>query len=200
MTEPRSGRPRSTSRRALEQIALELFEEQGFEATTVEQITDRAGVSRRTFFRYFDSKAAVLWSEFDLQVEALHQLLADAGPDLPLTEAIREAVLKSNHYAADDVGELRSRMQVIANTPAIGASANVHYDAWAGALAAFAARRLGQGSRDLIPQAIGFSALGVCRAAFDQWVTRRDDDLISYLDSALTAWSTGFAQLTPQHG
>jgi mycofactocin system transcriptional regulator len=193
--EPRSGRPRSTSRHALEQIALELFEEQGFEATTVEQITDRAGISRRTFFRYFDSKAAVLWSEFDLEVDTLHGLLAGADPGLGLTAAIREAVLKANHYEVDDVGELRARMQVIANTPALGASANVHYDGWAGALAAFAARRLGQHEHDLIPQAIGFSALGVCRAAFDAWIARRDTDLISYLDAALTAWCTGFAHL-----
>jgi hypothetical protein len=94
----------------------------------------------------------------------------------------------------DDVGELRARMQVIANTPAIGASANLHYDAWAGALAAFAARRLGQDAHDLIPQAIGFSALGVCRAAFDRWLGLRDTDLITYLDAALTAWTTGFAE------
>src|SRR4051812_42568170 len=80
LDEPRSGRPRATSRRVLELIALDLFTEQGFDATTVEQISERAGVSRRTFFRYFDSKAAVLWSEFDHEVETLHRLLAEA-PD-----------------------------------------------------------------------------------------------------------------------
>ena len=194
--EPRSGRPRSTSRRALEQIALQLFDEQGFEATTVEQISERAGVSRRTFFRYFDSKAAVLWSEFDQEVELLHQLLREAPPERPLVEAIKQAVLAANHYGVDDVAELRTRMKVISTVPALGASAAVHYDNWAGALSEFAARRLGLPRADLIPQAIGFSALGVCRAAFDQWVQRQDADLINYLDLALTAWMTGFSHCT----
>ena len=197
LAHPLSGRPRATSRRALEQIALQLFDEQGFDATTVEQISERAGVSRRTFFRYFDTKAAVLWSEFDQEVEMLHQLLSAAPPDQPLVEAIKQAVLSANHYGVEDVAELRARMKVISTVPALGASATVHYDGWAGALAEFAARRLGQSASDLIPQAIGFSALGVCRAAFDQWVNRHDSDLITYLDIALTAWMSGFSALTP---
>jgi mycofactocin system transcriptional regulator len=193
LDEPRSGRPRATSRMALEAIALRLFEEQGFEATTVEQIADAAGVSRRTFFRYFENKAAVLWSEFDQEVDTLHALLAATPEDVSLGEGIKQAVLAANHYGKADVIGLRTRMNVIATVPAINASATVHYDGWAGALAAFAARRLGQDPHDLLPQAIGFSALGVCRAAFDQWVRRGDADLILYLDQALTAWKTGFA-------
>ena len=193
--ETRSGRPRATSRRTLERIALGLFAEQGFDATTVEQIADRAGVSRRTFFRYFDTKADVLWSEFDAEVQTLHRLLAEAPADRPLTEAIRQAVLAANHYGVDDVAGLRTRMRVVSGVPALQASSTAHYDNWAGALAQFAARRLGQQPNDLIPQAIGFSALGVCRAAFDQWVTRRDDDLIRYLDQALSAWKSGFTEL-----
>lgn len=191
--ETRSGRPRATSRRVLERIALQLFSEQGFDATTVEQISERAGVSRRTFFRYFDSKTAVLWSEFDQEVQTLDRLLRETPPEQPMTQAIRQAVLQANHYGVEDVAELRARMQVISTVPALGASATVHYDEWAGALAQFAAGRLGQHPDDLIPQAIGFSVLGVCRAAFDQWVKRRDADLIEYLDRALTAWMSGFA-------
>jgi AcrR family transcriptional regulator len=57
---PRRGRPPGTNARALELIAVELFTANGFEKTTVEQIAAKAGVSRRTFFRYFDSKSAVL--------------------------------------------------------------------------------------------------------------------------------------------
>ncbi len=100
-----------------------------FDATTVEQISERAGVSRRTFFRYFDSKAAVLWSEFDHEVETLHQLLRETAPQLPMAQAIRQAVLQANHYGVDDVAELRTRMHVISTVPALGASATVHYDA-----------------------------------------------------------------------
>jgi mycofactocin system transcriptional regulator len=194
--EQRTGRPRVTSRRVLEKIALELFDEQGYDATTVEQITERAGVSRRTFFRYFDTKAAVVWSEFDHEVATIRDLLQHAPAEQPIVDTIRAAVLAANHYGVDDVAALRARMHVISTVPALGASASIHYDAWAGALADFVGRRLGLDSGDLIPQAMGFSALGVCRAAFDQWVKRRDSDLIDYLNIALTAWMTGFDQAT----
>src|SRR5271165_396498 len=105
---PRRGRARATTNRELELIALRLFSEQGFEATTVEQIATGAGISRRTFFRYFDSKAGVLWNEFDAEVTTIRTLLTEMPDDLPIMEAVREAVIAANHNAADDVPELRT--------------------------------------------------------------------------------------------
>src|SRR5688572_21553748 len=102
----RRGRPPGTSARALELIALRLFTEQGFDETTVDQIASAAGVSRRTFFRYFASKADVLWSEFDAEVETIRGLLAATPEDLSVMEGVRRAVLAANHYRAEDVPEL----------------------------------------------------------------------------------------------
>ena len=53
------------------------FVEQGYEATTVEEITERADVSTTTFFRYFPSKAEVLLSDHGEQLPALHQAIVD---------------------------------------------------------------------------------------------------------------------------
>jgi mycofactocin system transcriptional regulator len=189
----RSGRPRLTSRRAIELVALRLFDEQGFEATTVDQISEAAGVSRRTFFRYFETKADVLWAEFDTEVQSLHALLAAAPSEQSVGAAVKAAVLGVNHYGVDDADELRARMRVIGGVPALAGGADVHYEAWVDAIAEFAAKRLGQHRDGLIPRAIGFSALGACRAAFDYWVARHDADLIAYLDQALTMWMKGIA-------
>lgn len=193
---PRRGRPSGTSARALELIALRLFTERGFDETTVEDIASAAGVSRRTFFRYFDSKTAVLWHEFDGEVGALRAAFAGVGDDVPLMDAIRHVVVGVNSYRAEDVPELRTRMNLITSVPALQASAAPHYDAWERAVTEFAAARLGRPVDSLYPLAIGRTTLAACRAAYDRWVAHADDDLTVYLDLALRALAAGFEPST----
>lgn len=188
----RRGRPRGTSARALELIALRLFTEQGFEETTVDQIATAAGVSRRTFFRYFDTKSDVLWSEFDAEVETIRGLLARTPDGLPIMEGVRRAVLAANHYRAEDVPELRMRMSLLSSVPELVASAAIHYDAWERAVIDFVARRSGQPPGSLYPLAVGRAVLAACRAGYDRWAARADADLTVYLDAALRALAAGF--------
>jgi len=188
----RRGRPPGTSARELELISLRLFTRDGFEDTTVERIAAAAGVSKRTFFRYFDSKADVLWHAFDGEVRSLRAAFAAVPPDVPLLDAIRTAVVGVNRYRAEDVPELRTRMSLITSVPALQASAAQHYDAWERAVSEFAAARLGEPADALYPLAIGRATLAVCRAAYDRWVERADADLTVYLDRALRALAAGF--------
>jgi mycofactocin system transcriptional regulator len=188
----RRGRPPGTSRRALELIALRLFTRQGFDATTIEQIAAEAGVSKRTFFRYFSSKAGVLWSEFDHEVETIRAALAEEPAGVPMMDAIRRAVVAANHYGLPDVPELRARMNLIATVPALQSSSAVHYAAWEEAISDFAAARLGQPADSLYPLAVGRATLAACRAAYDRWSARADADLTFYLDAALSALTAGF--------
>lgn len=190
---PRRGRPPGTSARELEVIALRLFAEQGFDDTTVDQIAAAAGVSRRTFFRYYDSKAGVLWSQFDHEVAHLRATLAGLPPELPVMDAVREAVIAVNHYRAEDVPELRTRMGLIASSPDLAASAAVHYDAWERAIVDYVARRTRQPADSLYPLTVGRATLAACRAAYERWTTRADADLTVYLDAALRALAAGFA-------
>src|SRR5580692_10643660 len=171
----RRGRPPSTSRPALQGIALRLFADHGFENTTIEQIAAEAGVSERTFFRYFTTKASVLWTDFDTEVAT-----------------IRAALVAANHYHAEDVPEMRQRMSLIATEPGLSFGAAEHYADWERAVSEFAARRLGQPAESLYPLAIGRTVLAACRAAYDRWSDRADNDLPTYLDAALTALTAGF--------
>jgi mycofactocin system transcriptional regulator len=189
---PRRGRPPGTSRRELELIALRLFTDQGFDDTTIEQISAEAGVSKRTFFRYFSSKASVLWSEFDTEVDTIRAALADVPAQVPMMDAIRSAVVTANHYGPPDVPELRMRMNLIGSVPALQSSAAVHYDAWERAISDFAAVRIGQPAESLYPLAVGRATLAACRAAYDRWSARADADLTFYLDATLAALAAGF--------
>jgi mycofactocin system transcriptional regulator len=188
----RRGRPPGTSARELELVALRLFTEQGFEDTTVDDIAAGAGVSRRTFFRYYETKAGVLWSEFDQEVDAIRGLLNQTADDLSVMDAVREAVIAANHYSADDVPELRARMNLISSVPDLAASAAVHYDAWERAISEFVARRSDQPADSLYPLAVGRATLATCRAAYETWASQADADLTVYLDAGIRALSAGF--------
>jgi hypothetical protein len=88
---------------------------------------------------------------------------------------------------------MRMRMHLIATVPALSFSAAEHYEAWERAISEFAGRRLDQPADSLYPLTIGRAALAACRAAYDRWSARADDDLTIYLDAALTALASGFA-------
>src|ERR1700759_3739478 len=188
----RRGRPPGTSRRTLALIALRLFTEQGFDETPIEQIAAEAGVSRRTFFRYFDSKASVLWGEFDSEVTVIREALAKVPDSVPMMDAIQQAVVAANHYRAGDVPELRARMNLIGSVPALQSSAAVHYDDWERAVSEFVGTRIGQPPWSLFPLVVGRSTLAACRAASARWSGRADSELTVYLDAALTAVASGF--------
>lgn len=71
-----AGRPKASSRGTIEEAAAELFLEQSYSGTTIEEITQRAGVSRATFFNYFESKSDLLWIDADRAIERLSECLA----------------------------------------------------------------------------------------------------------------------------
>ena len=189
----RRGRPPGTSARELEVISLRLFTEQGFEDTTVERIAAAAGVSKRTFFRYFDSKADVLWHAFDGEVRALRAAFAAVPAELPLMAAIRQVVVGVNRYRAEDVPELRIRMNLIGIGARPSRPAPRSTTTRGNGLSA-SSPRAGSASQpgSLYPLAIGRATLAVCRSAYDRWAERADADLTVYLDQALRALAAGF--------
>jgi mycofactocin system transcriptional regulator len=190
---PRRGpRPR-TSARAIALVGLQLFAEQGFQETTIDQIAAAAQVSRTTFFRYFDSKSDLVWNEFDAEAESLRSRLAVAPAGVPTMQAVRQAVIEVNNYQPDYILELRSRTNLISSAPELAASAAAHYDGWMRAISDFVALRTGQSPDALFPTAVGRATLAVCRAAFEHWARTADADLITYLDLALRALASGFA-------
>jgi AcrR family transcriptional regulator len=84
--------PAASVRARITEAAFELFADQGYEATTVEAITRRAGVARRTFFRYFRSKDDVIFPDHQqLLQDAAARLLAGAGltPMAAVCDAVR---------------------------------------------------------------------------------------------------------------
>lgn len=113
---PRSGRE---ARRRLQQAALELYRERGFDQTTTAEIAARAGVNERTFFRHFPDKREVLFDgEADLRA-ALMQEVADAPKDLQPLGILLCAFRKAGRVLEDNRPFSEPRLAVIAKTPAL---------------------------------------------------------------------------------
>lgn len=89
----RVGRPRAVTREMLAEAACDLFLEQGYEATSVSDITQRAGVSRATFFNYIPTKSDLLWASIDDELALLGRWL-DGRPRLDADGAAQEPVVQ----------------------------------------------------------------------------------------------------------
>jgi AcrR family transcriptional regulator len=88
------------ARQRLVVAAIDLFTEQGYDATTVAQITERAGVTKSTFFRYFPDKRELLVAGQD----ALSRLLADGITEAPVGASPLEAVAAGLERASSEMG------------------------------------------------------------------------------------------------
>jgi mycofactocin system transcriptional regulator len=193
---PARGRRPATSRERVARAALELFARHGYDTTTVEAIATAVGVSRRTFFRYYESKSDVVWGEFDAELARFEAKLSEPDDDGPMMDVLRRAVVATNRFGAGELDELRIRIGLIATVPTLTAHSAVRYAEWCQVVARFAARRLGADPDDLAPQAVARAALGAANAAFSYWAAsssdRPSDDLAGDLDQAFRLLAVGF--------
>lgn len=194
VSRPRAGRRKVTSRPELEHVAFELFAVQGFEDTTVDDIARAAGIGRRTFFNYFDSKNDVVWGDFDAQLQEMRARLEASDPAAPLMDTLRHALVEFNHVDAVELPWHRRRMELILRVPALQAHATLRYAAWRRVVAEYVGRRRQQRPDALAPQAIAHAMLGVAIAAYEQWLTQADASLGRLLDTAMRELAAGFAR------
>jgi len=187
MAEPGTaiGRRKITTRAELERVAFDLFDRQGFEQTTIDDIASAGGIGRRTFFRYFPSKNDVVWGDFDAELERMRRRLDALPAGTPLMDAIRDAIVDFNRIAPEQVTAHRRRMEYILRVPALQAHSTLRYAAWRQVIADFVARRTGRPPGGLLPQAIAHAMLGVAIAAYEQWLASDDGDLCDLLDTAV---------------
>ncbi len=188
------GRRPSTSRRDVARAALELFARQGYDETSIDEIAAAVGVSRRTFFRYYDSKREVVWGEFDAELVRLRTRLDEAPVDQPMMDVLRLAVMDTNRFGAAELDELRIRIGLTSSVPTLVAHSAVRYAEWCDVVAGFVAARIGASTEDLAPQTVARAALGAATAAFTYWARHGGDDLVGQVDRAFRLLATGFEE------
>lgn len=164
-------RKKQRTRLALVDAAFALFAEQGYEATTVDQIAAAADVSPRTFFRYFTTKEDVALSlSLDGQRAMLAELAARPAEEPPFTalgQAMRAVVTMVKEGDLADTARLLASRELIENTPALFTGSVRRMMENERRLIAEIARREGADRDDLLPHLVVAISTAVARIAFE---------------------------------
>jgi len=195
-SEHRVGRRRSTTTDHLSNVAIDLFAARGFDGVSVDDVAHAAGIARRTLFRYYPSKSALPWGDFDAHLERMRDQLDELDTGVPIGEALRTALLAFNTFDAAETARHRQRMRVILQTAELQAYSMTMYAGWRDVVAAFVARRLRRTVGDLVPQTVAWTVLGVALSAYEQWLADESVSLGQALDDAFDRVSAGLAALS----
>jgi mycofactocin system transcriptional regulator len=194
-SEHRVGRRRSTTWDHLSNVAIDLFAARGFDAVSVDDVAHAAGIARRTLFRYYPSKNALPWGDFDAHLERMRDQLADLDPAVPIGDALRTALLAFNTFDDTETARHRQRMRVILQTAELQAYSMTMYAGWRAVVSAFVARRLGVNAGALVPQTVAWTMLGAALSAYEHWLADESVSLAQALNSAFDTVSDGLRAL-----
>ena len=168
------GRPVDVDPERVALLALRHFHEHGYETTTMDDIAAIAGIGRRTLFRYFPSKPALIWGGMEPVVERLHAVLDAAPDDEPVRDVLARATVASLALTPDALEATRLRLRLMGSDPALVAFGLSRLSADRGILAAFLARRLDEPVDGLRVQVLA-DALGSANFSALLWWARSDE-------------------------
>jgi AcrR family transcriptional regulator len=193
-------RKKARTREAIIEAALDMFERQGFDATTVEDIAAAAEVSPRTFFRYFDSKLDLVMARNTAKESHIAPLLAARPADEGPLEALRQVLQELMGDRLADPSVVRE-FQVLMNSPTLRDKAREHFfEEEAELVSAFAAR-LGTDDDDLATNVMAGAAAYTIWTVIDRWIADGGDvgRLSPMIDQAFELLEQGLGSHQPRH-
>jgi AcrR family transcriptional regulator len=162
------GRWEPNARGRLEQAALELYVERGYEQTTVAEIAERAGLTERTFFRHFADKREVLFAGAGTLQDLLVTAVAGAPDAVAPLEAVAAALEAAGALLQERREYSRRRQSVIDANPARQERELIKLAALASALAGPLRRRGVTGPAASLTAEAG---IAVFKIAFERWIS-----------------------------
>ena len=187
-------RKKARTRASIREHALRLFREQGYQATTVEQIAAAAEVSQSTFFRYFPTKEdVVLQDDMDVRmIAALDEQPPGLGPVAAVRAATRQLLTS---YTVADLDVLRQTTALTMTVPEIRARALDEFARTIGAIGAAMAKRAGRSPDDLAVRTAAGAIVGVIMAITLPWADWSSaatlEDTFATIDEALALLEAG---------
>jgi AcrR family transcriptional regulator len=175
-------------------VAMRLFLEQGFEQTTIDQIVSAAGISRRSFFRYFGTKEDVVLGDLASRGELARDALERIPPDVGPWEALR-AALDAVDALTLEPGVTLQLAKMMQETPSLRSRSIEKHLHWQRLLLPDIRRRMGVADDDTTnpaPAAILASAIACLDVAGEAWVAGDGkEELATLYDRAVSAVRAG---------
>lgn len=179
-------RQRAALRAEISTTACALFVQQGFDETTVDQIVESVGISRRSFFRYFGNKEDVLLGDLAARGDAVARALAALPEVQDPWEALRDAMLAAlpDTFANPDADLAIARM--MHETPSLRSRLFEKRQHWRDALVPLTAPRLEGPDADFAAAAIVSTVLTCVDTATDAWIASNGtEDMVALYDRAV---------------
>lgn len=185
-------RTRRLAQTELTSVAQDLFVAQGYDGTTVDQIAAAAGMSKRTFFRYFPSKDDLVIGKYDLFADRMAEALDERPADEPVWESLRRVFDITLDYVQDDHQRARNDAmdEIVRSTPQLYARYLEKMQRIQELLIGRIAERLTDRDHtpsDPRPAAIVGAAFACLQAAQQAWTASdRTEAFGTYLDNAMS--------------
>jgi AcrR family transcriptional regulator len=171
------------ARGRLEQAAMELYIERGFDQTTVAEIAERAGLTERTFFRYFADKREVLFWGQGALIELITTGIANAPESSSPIDTVGDALKAVGEMFEGRHAHARRRQAVIAANPGLQERELIKLASLAAQIAEGLVRR---GVPELSAKLTAETGVAVFKVAFDRWIgMSQDADLTRVIGDSL---------------
>ncbi len=183
-------RKKARTRAAIQDHALRLFRERGYDATTVEQIAEAAEVSPSTFFRYFPTKEdVVMYDTFDpVLIEVFRAQPADLAPLAALRRAMTGAFA---NIPARELERQAEREDLIRAVPELQTRMLQEFVRTLGLMIELLAERTGRPATDLAVRTLAGAVIGVSLSAWLTSGTHRMETLLADVDAGLAQLEAG---------
>lgn len=163
-------RKKRERRRRIEEAAVALFDANGFEGTTIDDIASAADIAPRTFFSYFSTKEDVVLADYSARLARIIGQLRESPPEEPVWSALRDAFsVVASDYEAERT-RLVLRFTIMASAPSVYARSLQLQAGWEHDLAAELSARVGTSRGDPEPLLLAAAALAAMRSSLEHWI------------------------------
>ncbi len=186
-------RKKARTRASIRQHAIRLIREQGYAATTIDQIAEAAEVSPSTFFRYFPTKEdVVLQDDVDVLAFEAFEAFEAQPPGLGPIEALRAAIRAAfASLSAEEMAQMRETAALTLSVPELRARALDEYAGTVQALGEAIAKRTGRDPEEFVVRNFAGALVGVMMSASLAIATDPAADFAGIADAALAHLEAG---------